>query len=97
MTTVRTYLDSLDPRLWPLALALAAGALVWAWRRWHLASFDRLPRAVQALPAVLVAAALGGASGSSLVQMVIEAAAGGASGLLAIGGHHAGKAMRRED
>jgi len=95
MTAIRTYLDNVDPRLWPLAIALVAGGVVWGWRKLSPKSFDRLPPAIQALPAILIAAAIGGATGSDLVHMMFEAASGAVSGLLAVGGHHTLKALKK--
>lgn len=94
--TIRDYLNALDPRLWPLAIALAVGGLIYLWRKVHPSSFARLPKAVQALPPLLIGAALSAGAGvEDLVQLIIESVAGGLSGLLAIGGHHAGKRAKK--
>ncbi len=93
MHEIRIYLDAVDPRLWPLCLALAVGAVVFVWRKAHPRSFERLPRPWQSLPAVVLAAVVSGATGADVVQMVVEAIAGGFSGVLAVGGHHVVKPL----
>lgn len=93
MTGIRLYLDAIDPKLWPLALALAAWALVYAWRKAaprlpSALQFDSLPARVQALPGVLWAAALSASTGADAVEAMRAALLGTLSGVLAIGIHH---------
>lgn len=85
-----TDLTQIHPQLPTLLLAVLVGGTVYALRRWQPALFERLPKPLQSLPAVLVAAALaavplalGAATPVDAARVVVEAV------LVAIGGHHA--------
>lgn len=84
------YLTQIHPQLPVLILAVIVGGLVYGLRRWQPTLFARLPKPLQSLPAVLVAAALaavpmalGAATPLEAARLVVEAV------LVAIGGHHA--------
>lgn len=84
------YLTQIHPQLPVIILAVLVGGLVYGLRRWQPALFARLPKPLQSLPAVLVAAllaavpmALGAATPLDAARLVVEAV------LVAIGGHHA--------
>lgn len=85
-----TYITNIHPNLPGLLLAMIVGGIVYGLRRWQPALFARLPKPLQSLPAVLVAAALaavplalGAATPLEAARLVAEAV------LVAIGGHHA--------
>lgn len=87
MLAFKQYLDSIDPRLFYLAVALAVGAVIFAWKRWHPLSFYRLPQRARALPAAILGA-LAAASGSEDIQRaVVDAIIGVFAGITAVGGH----------
>lgn len=84
------YLTQIHPQLPVLILAVIVGGLVYGLRRWQPTLFARLPKPLQSLPAVLVAAALaavpmalGAATPLEAARLVVEVV------LVAIGGHHA--------
>lgn len=84
-----TYLTTVHPQLPTLLLAVLVGGIVYGLRRWQPTLFARLPKPLQSLPAVLVAAALaavplaiGAATLLDAARLVVEAV------LVAIGGHH---------
>lgn len=82
-------LDAIDPRLWPLTLAVVVYVLVQIWKVAHRASFDALPPRVRALPPVLIAAVLSATARQldSWPQLFTDVLLGGLSGTLAVGGH----------
>lgn len=85
----RAELAELHPALPAIVLALVVGGLIYAWRRLHPRSFERVPKPVQALPAVLISVALAAASsGGDALKAVLDALAGVFVGLIPIGGHH---------
>lgn len=85
-----TYLTDIHPQAAVIILAVIVGGLVYGLRHWRPALFERLPKPLQSLPAVLAAAALaavplalGAATPLDAARLVVEAV------LVAIGGHHA--------
>ena len=87
MTVIKLYLDSIDPRLWPVAIAAVVWGLVYAWRRLHPSSFEKVSPGWQALPAVLVGIALSASTATDALSGMREAALGVFSGWMAAGGH----------
>lgn len=86
LANIRAYLIDIDPRLWPLAIAVVTGAIVFGIGKvWPLKEWSK---ALQAVPALLISAALSGLSATEVVDMLIDAVLGAFSGVLAIGGHH---------
>jgi hypothetical protein len=94
MHDLKQYLDTIDPRLWWLSIALAVYALVFVWRRLSAAlpasvRFDQIPARLKVLPAVVLAAVVGAAGldsaeiGKNLLDLLLAAVAG----VTAIGGH----------
>lgn len=92
MTEVKQFLDSLHPAAAWFSLSFLVGAVVFGWRKLSPSSFEKLPPALQSLPAVLLGAVAGAAQGGDVKAAFIDAALGALAGLTAVGGHHAIKA-----
>lgn len=94
MLTLKQTLDSIDPRLWWVAISLAVYLVVFVWKRisaklpaW--ASFELVPTKLRALPALLLAVAIAATGlesaeiGKNLLDLVLAVVAG----VTAVGGH----------
>lgn len=81
---IKQYLVAIDPRLWPLAIALFVGFLYWGFRRLWPATFDKLNPKLKALPGAIIAALVSGAALPDIKEFVIETIIGA---LTAGGGH----------
>ena len=83
------HLNALDPRLWPLLLALVVYGLVHAWRTLLPASFDSVPPRLRAVPPLLLSAVLSASAHelSNWAGMFTEIVLGAASGTMAVGTH----------
>lgn len=96
MQQLKLFLDSLDPRLFHAVLALVIGAAYYAWRRFSPATFERLPKALQPLPALLLAGTanvMATSNTGQLIELATQLGLGVLDGVLAVGGHHVLKAL----
>ena len=96
ITEIKSHLDALDPRMFHALLAAIIGGLYYLLRKTSPALFERIPKQLQPLPALLLAAGANVyASGNSGELLVIaqQLGLGMLDGVLAIGGHHALKAL----
>jgi hypothetical protein len=90
MPQVQHFLDALDPRLRVVLLATLTFAVLFAWRKLHPSSFEKLPQPVREFQALFVGAAMAALTAhvdglaSSLVD---DAGTGAFAGLGAIGLH----------
>lgn len=88
--TIRAELAEVHPAAPAIALAIVVGGLIYAWRKLHPVSFERIPKPIQSLPAVLLSALVAAlSSGGDGWQPVLDAIAGAVLGLTSVGGHHA--------
>lgn len=87
MTGIKLYLDSIDPRLFYLAIALAVGAVVFGWKKLHPLSFYRLPQRARALPAAILGAIAAASGAEDISRAVVDAIIGVFAGITAVGGH----------
>ena len=93
LSEIKSQLDSADPRLFHLAIAVLVGGVVFAFKRLAPGTWARLPKSVQIAPALVLGAVLNGATATEVVDILIAAATGAVDGLIAIGGHHAAKRL----
>lgn len=92
LTSARADLAAIHPAAPAIALALIVGAIIYAWRKLHPTSFERIPKPIQSLPAVLLSALVAAlSSGGDGWQPVLDAIAGVFVGLIPIGGHWVAK------
>lgn len=89
LTSLKETLDSLDPKLWPMAIAVFVGFVYWLYRSfwpkgWWPGPFETWNSRIKALPGAVIAAVLSGATAKDLVEFVIQTAIGA----LAAGGGH---------
>lgn len=87
MDQIYAELAAVHPLLPYVAIACAVGCVVWAWRRWLPQTFEKLPRAIQGVPALLLSAVLAAGSAGEAKTAMLEALFGALAGLFAIGGH----------
>lgn len=87
MTEIKTYLDSIDPRLFYLFVALAVGGVIFLWKKVHPDSFYRLSSKYRALPAAILGAIASASTSSELKRAVVDAVIGVFAGITAVGGH----------
>jgi len=94
MLTLKLALDSIDPRLWWVAISLVVYLLVFVWKQLSAklpawAKFEVVPTKLRALPALLLATAITatGLESAEIGKILLELLMGAASGLLAVGGH----------
>lgn len=89
MKQVVDTLNTIDPRLWPLTIALLAYGAIQLWKSIHPSSFAAVPSRVKMLPAIAVSAIVAGSASdvtdpsALLSDMVI----GALSGVFAVGGY----------
>lgn len=81
---IKQSLVALDPRLWPLTIAVVVGALYWIFKRLWPEAFRRLPAKLKAVPGAVAAAALSGAAAPDITEFLVETIIGT---LTAGGGH----------
>lgn len=86
----KSQLDAIDPRLWWLVIALVVYGLVFAWRKIHPASFDKIPARFKALPAAILGAIMASTAAEEIPKMLFDLVMGAISGVTAVGGHEAG-------
>jgi hypothetical protein len=87
LSHLRDQLALIHPSLPLLLIAGVVGMILYCWRRFAPASFESLPKPIQALLPTLIGALIGGASASDLTQMIQQAFEGAFVGLTAMGGH----------
>lgn len=87
MQELKAYLDSIDPRLFYLAVALVIGAIIFGWKKIHSTSFYKLPGRYRALPAAILGAIASASTSSELKRAVVDAVIGVFAGITAVGGH----------
>lgn len=87
MTEFKAYLDSIDPRLFYLAIAFAVGAVIFGWKKVHPQSFYRLSTRYRALPATILGAIASASTATELKRAVVDAVIGAFAGITAVGGH----------
>ena len=85
-------LRSMHPQAIPIAVALATGGIMHAWKEGWPQSFKSIPPKLKAFPATVISAAMAaGISATSgqvdLAHIVLDTLAGSFSGLMAVGGH----------
>lgn len=84
MIDIKQYLVGIDPRLWPLAIALFVGLVYWSFRKLWPDTFDALNPKLKALPGAVIAALVSGAALPDIREFVLETIIGA---LTAGGGH----------
>lgn len=93
LTSARADLAAFHPAAPAVVLALIVGAVIYAWRKLHPTSFQKLPDSLQSLPAMVLSALVAAlSSGDDGWRPVVDAIAGVFVGLIPIGGHHLLKA-----
>lgn len=86
----KSQLDAIDPRLWWVVIALVVYGLVFAWKKIHPASFEKVPARFKALPAAILGAIMAATAADEIPKMLFDLVMGVISGVTAVGGHEAG-------
>ena len=99
IVSIKAWLDSVDPKLFYLAVSGLVGGLVYLWRRFSISSWDWVTRkspAVQTLPALVLAGLISAAptAGLPMIKVIEQIILGAFAGALpAIAGHTVLKAI----
>lgn len=98
LATLKADLAAVHPLAPYIAIAAVAWLVVYLWRRFHPASFEKMPKWVQGVPAVIVSAILSGVSdpGDAIWHALVEAVFGGGAGAFSVAGHHFAKALPKK-
>jgi hypothetical protein len=93
MLDIKLYLDAIDPRLWWVGITLVVYLVVQLWRwlsQWLPAGirFEAVPTRARAVPAVLLAAAIGatGLDSTEIAKVLLDLALSSVAGVTAVGG-----------
>ena len=84
LSGLKETLEAIDPRLWPLSIALVVWALYAAFKHFFPRKFTELPSRWKGVPGMVLAAALSGLSGPDFSSFIVETLIGA---LVAGGGH----------
>ena len=87
LLALRNQLKAIHPQLPMLLLAGSIGGLLYSWRKLFPASFEALPKPIQALAPTVLGMLVGGATGTDIADTITQAIAGALAGLSASGGH----------
>lgn len=90
MESLRAFLEFMHghPQLQTLGIAVATFVVLYLWRRWAPASFEKLPQTLREFPAVFVGALIAWATTQvEALQSAITAGDGAFAGVAAIGLH----------
>lgn len=89
---IKVLIQSVDPRLWPMTIALLVGFAYWGWKKVHPASFEKVPPKLKALPGTILAAVVSGLTLPDLPTFVMDVILGS---LTAGGGHEFLQRLRK--